>query len=551
MADAIDAMQDDDLVKTLLREQARLEGVRMPREQLWREIDERVNVLAGGGFDQSSAFRLRGQYNFDSTAVDGLDRFSAALGAITIPRNQQYINLKFADKDLNRMPNVRRWCERASDRLYDIRYAPHAGFAMEADRDNRQTGAYGTAPMWVGEWQGVGLFYRAIHLSEVWVDEDFRGRVDTVHRKFCRTLRQIRQQFGDDALSPKMRDCLREGKLDTEFHVLTVIRPNAQAAPGKFDWRSKPIESIHIAMDEKFIMRRAGFHSMPIMVSRDVLGAGDVYGRSPAMKVFGTILGVNQMQKTVIRAGHKAVDPALAFYSDDGISSVITKPGGLNPTLMDDQGRLLISRIPGGENGIPIASEMIEAERAVIRTAFLEEFFKILTDPGDRMTATQVLEMVAKQGVLVGPFAERYETEKMTMMIDRELDLALRAGQIDPLPPEVLEARSWPKVEFDNPLSKMARAQEAAGLTRLIETLAPMAQADPAVFDVIDTDAAAIGVADVLGVRPSWLRTPEQIAQVRQQRAQQQQEQQGVQDLATAAGAYKDLAAGNAQAQAA
>ncbi|MGN6122781.1 MAG: portal protein [Sphingomonas oligoaromativorans] len=551
MADAVEALQDDDLAKALLTNQTRLEGLRMPREQLWREIDERVNVLGGGGFDQSSAFRLRGQYNFDATAVDGLDRFSAALGAITIPRNQQYIGLKFANNDLDKLPNVRRWCERASDRLYAIRYAPHAGFAMEADRDMRQTGAYGTAPMWVGEWQGVGLFYRAVHLSEIWIDQDFRGRVDTTHRKFCRTLRQIRQQYGDAALSPKMREALQNKKFDTEFQILTVIRPNGDVQPGQLDWKSKPIESIHIALDEKFVMRRSGFHSAPLIVSRDVLGASDVYGRSPAMKVFGTILGVNQMQRTALRAAHKAVDPALAFYSDDGISSVITKPGGLNPALMDEQARLLIARIPGGENGIPIAADMIEQERAVIRTAFLEEFFKVLTDPGDRMTATQVLEMVAKQGVLVGPFAERYETEKMTMMVDRELDLALRAGQIDPFPPEVLEARAWPKVEFDNPLSKMARAQEAAGLTRLVETLAPIAQGDPEVFDVIDTDAAAIGVADVLGVRPSWLRTPEQIQQVRQQRRAQQQQQQGVQDLATAASAYKDLAAGNATAQAA
>jgi hypothetical protein len=466
-----------------------------------------------------------------------------------MPRNQNYINLRFADKDLDKLPNVRRWCERASDRLYAIRYATHAGFQMASDADLRSTGSYGTAPFWIGEMPGVGLFYKAIHLSECYIDEDFRGRVDTVHRKFRKSVRQLSQQYGEDNLSPKMKDAIKNNKLHEKFDILTVVRPNRQLVAGAFDYRGKPIESIHIAMDEKFIIRRSGFHSMPIPVSRDVMGAGEVYGRSPAMKVFGTILGVNQMQKTIIRAGHKAVDPALAFYSDDGISSVITKPGGLNPGLMGQDGRLLIDRLPGGEAALPVAATQVEGERQVIKTAFLEEYFKILTDPSDRMTATQVLETVAKQGVLVSPFAGRYEAEKMGPTVDRELDLALRAGQMEPLPPEVQEAGSWPKADFENQLSRMARAEEATGLTRLIETLAPMAQSDPNVFDVIDTDAAAAGVADVLGVRPSWIRSPAEIATIRKARSDQAAATQGVTNLATAAGAVKDLATGNAALQ--
>lgn len=560
MADA--KLQDDELVRAHLKNHDRLQSLRAPWESVWQEIDERVNPLGGAGFSGlgqtgarsaggfGAAGQVRGQGNFDVTAGESLDRFCAAMAGITIPRNTQYIRLKFGNGDLDKLPAVRRWCETAADRLHAIRYAPHAAFEVQAQEDFRQLGSYGTGAFWTGERKGVGIFYKSLHLSECYVDEDFAGRIDTVHRRYRRTARQCEQQFGRDALTAKMREALEKQKLDAEFDLLHIVCPNGDMEPDALDRRAMPTDSVHIAIDEKCILRRSGFHSMPISVSRHVTGASDIYGRSPALKVLPSIKGVNTMAQTNLRSAHKMVDPALAFFDDDGITSLVTRPGGANPGLVNERGQLLVQPMPTGSQ-LPIGLEMVESERKVIRTAFLEDFFKILTDPSDRMTATQVLEMAAKQGVLVAPYAGRYESEKQNPVTQRDLDLAMRAGQIEPFPDEVLEAGAYPQIEYENPLTRMARAERASGLTRLIEMVTPLAQADPAVLDVIDVDAAVQGVADVLAVPNSWLRTPDQIAAVRKARSDAQSAQQGVDQLATAAGAYKDLAAGNAQAAAA
>lgn len=547
MAD--DKLQDESLVKAHLRNHERLANLRAPWESVWREIDERVNPLGGGGWNKTTA-TVRGAGNFDVTAVESLDRFGAAMAAITVPFQTQYIRPRFADKDLDKLPSVRRWCERAGDRLYAIRYAPHTGFRVQSGEDMRQLGSYGTGPLWTGERKGVGLFYKSLHLSECYFDEDFSGQIDTAHRRYERSARQLEQGFGREALTPKMREALENNKRETRFEILHVVCPNGDMQEGAMDRRGMPVDSIHIAIAEKMILRRSGFHSMPISVSRHVTGPGDIYGRSPALKVLPTIKGVNAMQQTLLRSAHKLVDPALAFYDDDGITSLVTKPGGANPGLVGSRGELLVAPMPTGSQ-LPIGLEMVEQERAVIRTAFLEDFFRILTDPGDRMTATQVLEMVAKQGVLVAPYAGRYETEKQNPVTQRDLELALRAGQVEDFPPEVLEAGAWPTIDYDNPLSRMARAEEAAGLTRWIEAMAPMAQVDPGVFDHIDTDAAAPGLADVLGVRPSWIATPDKVAEKRQAREQANASAAGVDQLATGAGAYLDIAKANQIAEAA
>jgi len=538
--------QDDALVKREVAELERNKAERAPYEPMWRDIEERVNPNASGGFLKQTAGNRRGVGNFDVTATQSLPRFAAAMRSITVPRREQYIKIRFGDKDLDRLPEVRRWCEHAGDRLYAIRYAPMAGFGVAAFEDFQQTGSYGTAPLWNGELRGRGLFYRALPLHECYIDTDVVGTVDTVRRCFTRTTRQLRQLFGsDDALTPKMREQIKNGKLDDEHEILHTVRPNGDLEPGRLDYRGKPVMSAYIALDEKWLLQRSGFSSMPISVSRHATAPGEKYGRSPASNVLPSIMGANVMAQTILRAGHKAVDPALAFYDDDGITALVTKPGGLNPGLVDQAGRLLVQPIPQGGN-LQLGMDQLEGERSVVRTEFMEEFWMLLRqDSAVQRSAQAVLEIAAKQGALVEPYADRFETEKQNPVTLRDLELAMAAGQIDPFPAVVLEAGARPMVFYDNPLSRMARAGEAAGFTRWLETMTPMAQVDPGVFDHVDTDAAAPGLAEVLGVRPSWIATPDKVAAKRKARADAQQEAQTAEQLGQVADAYKSIAQGN------
>jgi hypothetical protein len=246
------------------------------------------------------------------------------------------------------------------------------------------------------------------------------------------------------------------------------------------------------------------------------------------------------------------VDPALLFNNEDGITRLATKPGGMNPGLVDDMGRAKVARMPGGENGLPITLEMMEGERRELRTAFLEEFYKILTDPNSRMTTTEVLEVMSKQGILVRPYASRYETEKQNPVSQRELDLAIRWGQLEDFPAEVREAGAWPIVDYDNMLAAMARAESTSKTLRFVEAITPIAQVDGgAIFDYLDTDAMVPGIAEEIGVKPSYIRDPKDVAKIRQARAEEKQQAQTVEQLQGAADAYQKMAKGNQLSEAA
>jgi len=547
-----EAWQDEELAKADLRDHERLVQQRMAWESTWRAIDDRFPNGAGG-FDKLTPGAIRGARNYDTTHITANQRFAAAGVAITTPEGQDYIRPRFADPELNRLRTVQLWCERAGKRLYDIRHAAHTGFAWCANEDWDQLGRYGTSAVWQEAVPGRGLFYRALHLAGVWIDVDHAGLVDTVHRKYTATARQLGKQFGQDNLTPKMREALEKpGKEHTEFEILHVVCPNTAWDRDRFDHRRFPVASRYLAIGEKIYIRRAGYDTMPISVSRHVTSAGEIYGRSPAIDMAPAINGLNAMRHTVLRAAHKATDPALLFYNDNGATSLSTKPGGLNAGFVDDMGRPMVARMPGGENGIPFAQAEMEAERVVIRTAFLEEFYKILTDPNSRMTTTEVLEVMAKQGVLVRPYASRYAAEKQHPMTNRDLDLALRAGQIEPFPPEVAEAGAWPIIEYENPLAAMARAESTSRTMRYVEyATAVSALAQTPAADTVDIDEALREGAMEIGVKPSLLRDRKQVEAIRAEREQAQAAAFEAEAVEQGAGAVLDLAKAGQIAEAA
>ncbi len=535
-------MQIQEKVDDILHMLPTLESERMPWENVWRQVDERVNPLGDGGFQARSKGKIRGLENFDHTASLGLERFVAAIGGMIIPRGQQWHVLTTTDKELNKVPAVQRWLEHATDRLFEMRYNPHAGFETEANNGIRSLGSYGSLPMWVDHWEGRGLFYKCFHLSEIYVREDFRGRVDTIVRKWTDSVRKIVQQFPDiDKLPPLIAKAHGDQKWDQEFEMLHVVRPRGDRDVERLDFRRMAYESIYISVADKKCVREGGYRTLPMAFSRYVTSPRELYGRSPAIQVLGTIKTANEIARTLLRAGHKAVDPPLLTQEDGVLSQIQTMPGGINVGGVDFMGRQTVQPMSTGAN-LPIGMELLNNEREVIRDAFLEKVFSLVMERKDRMTATEVLEVSRLQGMLATPTAGRQETEWLGVQIEREFDIGLDAGQIDPPPPEVIEAGAKMRVTYDNPLNRAAKAEEAIGFGRMVEMLTPLAAIDGSVFDVIDTEAAPRNLAQSLGVRASYLRDPDAVAAVRAKREEEKMVQGALAALPDAAGAVKDLA---------
>ena len=407
------------------------------------------------------------------------------------PRAQRWHHLRASDPVLNDLPNVRAWFDRAEEVLFGARYAPHANYASQQHEVYMSLGAFGTGVLFVGQDETRnGLLYRAVHLADCAIAENFQGRVDTLFRDFDYTARQATQRWGD--ANPEAIRRAAEKEPERKFRFIHAVQPRADRDRRRADAANKPIASVYVAEEGRKIVQQSGFDEFPYMVSRYVTAPREVYGRSPAMTVLPDIKMLNEMNKTTIRQAQLAVEPPILVY-DDGVlgrpDGFGLTPGFINYGGVNRDGRPLMQPFQSAAR-VDIGLDMMEQRRRTINDAFLVTLFQILVDQPS-MTATEAMIRAQEKGALLTPVMGRQQSEALGPMIERELAVLQRVGLLPPMPDALVEAEGEFEIEYDSPLSRAQRSEQIVGITRTFDVLAPLAAAQPDIFDVFDGDALA------------------------------------------------------------
>jgi hypothetical protein len=518
-------MTPDEIVKRI----AQLAANRSVWEEHWTEIADRVLPRAAGSF---LAFGLgatpgekRTEKVYDSSATLALDRFAAAMESMLTPRNSKWHRLRASDNKLNRNRDVLVWFDEVTDILFRRRYSPRANFASQQHENYIGLGAFGTAAMYIEEDPDEpGLRYRSVHLSEIFFCEDFSGIVNQAFRKYKRTAQQIAERYGKTAVLPDKVLQAAKDKPDTEFFLIHYVGPNRERRPGRLDAAGMAFESVTVLEDGKVELNRGGYRSFPYAISRYVTAPGEVYGRSPAMTALPAIKVLNEEKKTFLKQGHRTADPVLLAHDDGVLDTFSLKPGAVNVGGVSSEGRPLIHALPTGS--LAMTEKMMEMERAVINDVFLVTLFQILVE-SPQMTATEVLERVREKGALLSPTMGRQQSEALGPMIEREIDLLSMQGLLPPMPGILREAQGDYRVEYDSPLSRAQKAEEASGFMRTMEFALTHANAtqSPDALDWLDVDAAIPEIAEIQAVPARWIASAEKVAAIREGRAQARQTQ--------------------------
>jgi hypothetical protein len=523
----------------VLRRQSWMADARGVFDAHWREIAERI-------LPRSDVFRIKrvaGEKHtekvFDATAGLALERFAAAMESMLTPRTQRWHKLRVPDEGLNEDYEIREYLDAVTGMLFDARYSPRANFASQANEAYMSLGAFGTGAMFIDDSLGRGIRYRSVHLSELFIAENHQGIVDTVFRKFEMTVRQMAQRFGTDALSEAQRKAL-ETNPDQAFDVIHAVMPRDEMEYGRNDFRGMPWSSCYVNCEGREILDEGGYRAFPYAVGRYVTAPREVYGRSPAMTVLPDIKMLNEMSKTVIRAAHKMVDPPLLLQDDGILQAFDLRPGALNYGGVDEQGRQLVHPLQSGAR-IDIGDAMLEQRRQVINDAFLVTLFQILVD-APQMTATEAMLRAQEKGALLAPTMGRQQSEFLGPLIEREIDILAAAGVLPPMPQALRDIGGAVDVEYVSPLNRAQRADEGVAILRTLESVIPLAQADPRVMMVFDPEAIARELASINGVPAKVLRSKQQVEDMMAEQQQAAESQALLQAAPIVSRSARDLA---------
>ena len=497
-----------------------LAGLRSSWESIWQLCSN--YVLPRSGEFSRQVHRL-----YDDTAPLALGRFAAALESFLVPRTRKWHTLVTGDPSLDETQEVNRWLEWVRDMLFRARYAPEANFANQITEAFLSLGVHGTACLFVDDDLGKGLRYKNIPIHQLFLADDASGRVDTVFRAYNLTARQAFQEFGESLPENILKDAGDAARAETEHEFIHGVFPRREIDPKRMDSRNMPYASVHLARSARKVLRESGYRSMPYVVSRFVLAPGEVYGRSPAMSVLPTIILVNLIEKTIVRAAEKMVDPPVLTADDDVLSGFSMKPAAIIPGGLDPQGNQLIKALLI-DGKLPVGMEMSEARRRVINEAYYLNLFQILAEKPGNQTATEVVQRAQEKAQLLAPAMGRQQSELLRGLIVRELDILIAGGALHARPmPEALRAAGaaiTPKYETE--MTQALDSSDGVAVMRFLQILGTIAQMGPraaGVLDMVDFDKATQILRRSLGAPADTIMAPELVAQLRKEKMEAEQ----------------------------
>jgi hypothetical protein len=538
-------MAENAIAEEVCREFQEVSGDRGTLESHWQEVTELILPSYSGLFYSNGQYQTPGekrtQKQYDSNGAIALSRYAAVVDSLSTPRNQRWHGIVAGRPELMKDRSVRLWTEELTNRLFKYRYAPKANFAGQNQQAYTSKGAFGTGCLFTDELADEpGIRYRAIHLGEIYFFENHQGIIDKAIRRFPMTARQAVQKWGEDKV-PSIIKTEYGKNSKRQFWFLHCVKPRAERDSERRDYKGMAFASYYVEQETKTLMSEGGYRTFPYSISRYTQAPGEVYGRSPAMEVLPAIKTLNEEKKTMLKQGQRVVDPVLLAHDDGVVDTFSLKSGAINPGGVNADGRALVHVLPTGN--LAAGDKMMEMEVRVINDAFLVTLFQILTETPE-MTATEVMERVREKGMLLSPTMGRQQSEYLGPLIERELDVLARQGMLTPMPGALIEAGGEYTVQYDSPLSRAQRAEEAAGLMRTIETaLNVVAQSqNPEPLDWFDWDTIMPEIGEIQAVPARWMRSLDQIKIIRQARAKQQQVATAIEAGPAVAGMMKQVA---------
>lgn len=537
-------MTNEEMADSICKRVDELSSNRGTLESHWNEIADLILPSYAGLFFQG-ATRTQGEKRtdkmLDTTGANALLRFAAAMESMLTPRSSKWHRLKPSDPNLLNDRDTRVWFEDLNNLLFKYRYAPKANYASQQHECYISLGAFGTAALFIDADEAGGLRYRSIHMGQVYFDENHQGLIDTNYRRFRLKARQAYQKWGSEL--PEQIIAAAEKQPDREFEFIHAVMPRSDFDPTRLDKKGKRFASYYVSMTERKLMSEGGYATLPYSISRYVQAPDEIYGRSPAMLALPALKVLNEEKRTILKQGHRIVDPVLLAHDDGVLDSFSLKPGAINYGSMSADGKRLVDVLPTGN--IMVGKELMDDERMSINDLFLVTLFQILVETPE-MTATEVLERAREKGALLSPTMGRQQSEALGPMIEREIDVLAQQGLLPPLPPALVEAQGDYEIEYDSPLSRSQKAEEASGFMRTMEfaTAHFNATQDPSSYDWLDFDEALPAIAEINATPVRWIRSPDQVKALREARAEAAEEEQAIEAAPAMAGLAK--AAGGA-----
>ena len=277
-----------------------LESKRADWDSFWEDLGRyvqprksEINTVTSYGPDSSSTAFL-----YDSTAAQS--NMTLAMGQMSLvsPSDETWFELK-PPRSLEEDDDAISYFREVSTVLREK--IAESNFYEEIHEMYLMRGGFGTASLFSANDVDGSLYFRSHDIGTYVICEDAKGRVDTFGRRYPLTASQAVGEFGFERLPEKIQNAANDPKkCDDPYEFIHFVQKRKEIRPGASANERMPWESVHIAYDDKTIVRESGYESFPYHVTRYLRWSDkttDPYGWCPGWIALPDIRQVNLLQK--------------------------------------------------------------------------------------------------------------------------------------------------------------------------------------------------------------------------------------------------------------
>lgn len=507
-------------------------------EAEWRDISD--YLIPGRGINQTfykprkRVFTSKRTVNTSSREAMGV--LTAELHSRLTSPARPWFKLEWDSPEAAAIEFLNWWMQDSEDRVYDEFTESNFYSSVLSFYDDLV--GFGIGSMYVGDGdKDVAFRFEPITVGEYAISLNSKGIVDLLMRTIFMTPRQMLEKFGEDKVSPQVKDAAL--RIDKETNYVTVIEYVRPGLSGDKKYIQDYYEygfsgasnvfryyEIENVKDRKSLKTR-GFYEFPYPTCRWATLGADVYGTGPGSKALPDIKRLQEMEKAFMLAIHKSADPPT--YAPSRLKGRLnTLPGGTNYYTNPNEVVTNLYQMTFDYKGVAAAVERVEMR--IGKTFYNDIFFSAMRDPNATpYKATEVNAREREKMTRLGPVIERLQHEFFLPLIERCFSMLLRKGKLAPIPDEFVNLISDYNIRMISPLAQAQRLVAVEGIQQFLMFIGQTAQFDPTIVDNVDGDKITNEMAEITGQSAKVLRTADEVKQIRDQRAEQQKQQQDMQ----------------------
>ena len=525
-----------ELVDFILQRQASMEQEKGPWISTWEEIMEMILPNYVSTLRNLTDPGKRGDHKiFNGHGNWALHTLTRGLLGHTVTASKDWFYAMQTDRHIRLDYSVQNYARDVVEAMHEI--YRRSNFYYMNEEYVRNCAAIGTTTMLIqkNHHKRGDVVFSARHIGEIFIDEDNFENIDTQHRKFYWSPRQLIQAFGRENMPKEIVQRDKNNSQKKDIPVIHAMYPNYEQIPGNQSFLGMPVRSYYVLPSPKRLLAVGGYWTWPAVTWRWEKLSNETMGRGPGFNALVDLLSLQQISKSNIETAQYAANPPSEIPIEmKGNTKLL--PGGKNYYVDPQRG---IRKIQNNAQ-YHIGMDQEERRTEIINRHFMVDIFSMLQQIERMMTATETERRIGEAATKIGPVITRMAKESYTPIHQRVYQLAADMGMIPDMPPVLQDylgqhGRSPFEIEYIGSLFRLQKqVYEQAGFNQFVEQMGAIAQVAPGAAEELGSSInfrrMSQNLAQSHNLDPLMMNTDEEYAEIkeaiRQQQAALQQQQQ-------------------------